>query len=153
MRTTLIRGTAALTVVLLMSVAPAFAQSLVKGKVVDASDKPVEGAIVTFESQNSNQKRDTKTDKKGEFLQVGLNSGPWKITVVQGRRRHLDADRQRQPGPSDRADVQARGRWTRRRRWRGGGDPKAAAELQNARDRGERRAGSGQLGRGDRQVQ
>jgi len=83
MRTTLIRGTVAMTVVLLMSVAPAFAQSLVKGKVVDASDKPVEGATVTFESQNSNQKRDTKTDKKGEFLQVGLNSGPWKITAVK----------------------------------------------------------------------
>jgi Flp pilus assembly protein TadD len=98
MRTTLIRllrlslstaraqsrtGALALTVLLMMSVAPALAQSVVKGKVVDAQDKPVEGATVTFESQNSSVKRDTKTDKKGEFLQVGLASGAWKVTATK----------------------------------------------------------------------
>ena len=58
-----------------MSVAPALAQSHVQGKVVDAQGKPVEGATITFESQSSNAKRDTKTDKKGEFLQVGSGVG------------------------------------------------------------------------------
>lgn len=83
MRTTLIRCALALTVVFAMSAAPALAQSLVKGKVVDAQGNPVEGATVTFESQTSNQKRDTKTDKKGEFLQVGLNSGTYKVTAAK----------------------------------------------------------------------
>ena len=77
MRTTLFRGALALMVVLTMSVAPALAQSLVKGKVVDAQGNPVDGAVITFEQQGGNAKRDTKTDKKGEFLQVGLQSGAW----------------------------------------------------------------------------
>ena len=83
MRTTLFRGALALMVVLTMSVAPAFAQSLVKGKVVDAQGNPVEGAVVSFEQQGGSAKRDTKTDKKGEFLQVGLQSGAWKITATK----------------------------------------------------------------------
>src|SRR6188472_4026052 len=83
MRTTLFRGALALMVVLTMSVAPALAQSLVKGKVVDAQGNPVDGAVITFEQQGGSAKRDTKTDKKGEFLQVGLQSGAWKLTATK----------------------------------------------------------------------
>src|SRR5690349_8754069 len=83
MRTTLIRGALALVALLTLAVAPALAQSQVRGKVVDAQGKPVEGAIISFESQSSNAKRDTKTDKKGEFIQVGLASGAWKITATK----------------------------------------------------------------------
>src|SRR6476620_9023954 len=83
MRTTLFRGALALMVLLTMSVAPALAQSLVKGKVVDAQGNPVDGAVVTFEQQGGSAKRDTKTDKKGEFLQVGLQSGSWKVTATK----------------------------------------------------------------------
>jgi Flp pilus assembly protein TadD len=127
MRTTLFRGALALMVVLTMSAAPALAQSLVKGKVVDAQGNPVEGATVTFEQQGGNAKRDTKTDKKGEFLQVGLQSGAWKITaakegvgtttqtgnVTQGRPVELSF----KLAPAAPGGVA------------GGGDPKAAAEL------------------------
>jgi tetratricopeptide (TPR) repeat protein len=81
MRTTLIRGALAFVVLLAMSVAPALAQSVVRGKVVDGQGKPVDGATITFEQQGTNAKRDTKTDKKGEFLQIGLASGTWKITA------------------------------------------------------------------------
>ncbi len=49
MRTNLIRGVLALAVVLAVS-APALAQSIVRGKVVDAQGKPVEGATVTIEA-------------------------------------------------------------------------------------------------------
>jgi len=130
MRTTLIRGAVALTVALLMSVAPAFAQSLVKGKVVDASDKPVEGATVTFESQNSNQKRDTKTDKKGEFLQVGLNSGPWKITVAkEGVGTSTQTGNVSQGRPIELTFKLAAGGPAGAGGTGAGGDPKAAAEL------------------------
>ena len=81
MRTILFRGVLALAVLLTMSVAPALAQSIVRGKVVDAMNKPVEGATVTFEAEGTNRKAETKTNKNGEFLQVGLQSGAWKVTV------------------------------------------------------------------------
>lgn len=130
MRTTLIRAALAFAALLTLSVAPALAQSIVKGKVVDAQGKPVEGATITFESQSSNAKRETKTDKKGEFLQVGLNSGSYKVTatkegvgtssqtgnVTQGRPVDL-AFKLAPAAPGGVAGA-------------AGGDPKAAAELQ-----------------------
>jgi tetratricopeptide (TPR) repeat protein len=83
MRTNLIRGVLALAVLLTISAAPALAQSIVKGKVLDAQNKPVEGATVTFEATEANRKAQTKSDKKGEFLQVGLSSGQWKVTATK----------------------------------------------------------------------
>ena len=63
------------------AVGPAFAQSVVRGRVVDGQGKPVPDAIISFERQDINQKAQTKTDRGGEFLQVGLGSGEWKITA------------------------------------------------------------------------
>ncbi len=82
MRTNLIRGVLALAVVLAVS-APALAQSIVRGKVVDAQGKPVEGATVLIESKESNRKAETKTNRNGEFLQVGLPSGAYNVTVTK----------------------------------------------------------------------
>jgi Tfp pilus assembly protein PilF len=81
MRTNLFRGVLALAILLTLSVGPALAQSIIRGKVLDASNKPVEGATVTFEAEGTNRKAETKSDKKGEFLQVGLSSGQWKVTA------------------------------------------------------------------------
>lgn len=64
--------------------APAAAQStgMVKGKVVDGENKPVEGAKITIEFGGGVSRRhETKTNKKGEFLQIGLAPGPYKITA------------------------------------------------------------------------
>src|SRR3954464_10543071 len=83
MRTNLIRGVLALAVLMTISAAPALAQSIVKGKVLDPQKKPVEGATVTFEATDANRKAQTKSDKKGEFLQVGLASGQWKVTATK----------------------------------------------------------------------
>jgi tetratricopeptide (TPR) repeat protein len=82
---TLFRGVLAAAVLLTLSAAPAFAQSLVRGKVVDAQNNPVEGATVLFESVDSNRKAQTKTDKKGEFTQIGLQSGQYKVTVSKDK--------------------------------------------------------------------
>jgi tetratricopeptide (TPR) repeat protein len=82
MRTYLIRGVLALAVVLAVS-APALAQSIVRGKVVDAGGKPVEGATVTIEATEANRKAETKTNRNGEFLQVGLASGSYRVTVTK----------------------------------------------------------------------
>ena len=81
MRTHLFRGVVALAVLLTVSAVPALAQSVVRGKVVDGQGKPVQDATVLFEATDANRKVQTKTDKGGEFLQVGLASGAYKVTV------------------------------------------------------------------------
>ncbi len=53
------------------------------GVVTDASGKPIEGATVTFTfgQETTGQKREAKTDKKGEFSFMGLGSGFWNLVV------------------------------------------------------------------------
>ncbi len=63
---------------------PAFAQStgMVKGKVMDAANQPVEGAKVVIDfADGMNRKYEVKTNKKGEFIQIGLQPGNYKITA------------------------------------------------------------------------
>jgi tetratricopeptide (TPR) repeat protein len=81
MRTHLFRGVVALAVLLTVSAVPALAQSVVRGKVVDAQGKPVPDATVLFEATDANRKTQTKTDKNGDFLQVGLSSGSYSVTA------------------------------------------------------------------------
>jgi tetratricopeptide (TPR) repeat protein len=81
MRSFLIRGVLALAVLLSAAVAPALAQSVMRGKVVDAQGKPVPDAVILFEAQGVNRKTQTKTDRNGDFLQVGLSSGEYKVTA------------------------------------------------------------------------
>src|SRR5438270_463760 len=65
---------------------PASAQTgQVKGKVVDKDNKPVEGAVVSIENlDGAGQKLTTKTDKKGQYIQIGLTPGKYKISVTKG---------------------------------------------------------------------
>ncbi len=62
---------------------PASAQSgQVKGKVVDAKGQPVEGAVITIaNTEMSGRKLTTKTNKKGEYIQIGLQPGKYVITA------------------------------------------------------------------------
>jgi tetratricopeptide (TPR) repeat protein len=83
MRTHVIRGVFALVVALGLA-APAMAQStgMVKGKVVDAKGEPVEGAKILIEfAEGVNRKNETKTNKKGEYIQIGLFPGNYKVTA------------------------------------------------------------------------
>ena len=74
----------AVAVALTLAAAPASAQTgQVKGKVVDAQGNPVVGAKVTIFNKQTNRSLETKTDKKGEYIQVGLSPGEYKITVAQ----------------------------------------------------------------------
>jgi cytochrome c-type biogenesis protein CcmH/NrfG len=61
----------------------AFAQTgTARGKVVDEKDQPVPEAQVLLEYQGGvTRKMETKTNKKGEFTQVGMYPGPYKITI------------------------------------------------------------------------
>lgn len=83
MRTHQFRVVLALAVVLAVS-APALAQStgMVKGRVVDAAGKPVEEAKIVIEfAEGVTRKNETKTNKKGEFIQIGLFPGNYKVTA------------------------------------------------------------------------
>jgi tetratricopeptide (TPR) repeat protein len=62
---------------------PAFAQSgQIKGKVTDDKGAIVEGATVLIENLDKGSKPiQTKTNKKGEYIQVGLYPGKYRITV------------------------------------------------------------------------
>ena len=63
--------------------APAWAQTgQVKGKVIDAQNKPVEGAKITIELMEGMTRRfETKTDRRGNFIQIGLSPGMYRITA------------------------------------------------------------------------
>ena len=81
MRTMTLRGIFALAFLLALSITTAYAQTLVTGVVTDAENKPVQGATILFDLQDRAAKREAKTDKKGEFLFVGLPSGKYVITA------------------------------------------------------------------------
>jgi tetratricopeptide (TPR) repeat protein len=103
MRTPLLRTTLRGIVVLGFMCAlatPALAQSVVRGKVTDAQGKPVPDATVDFASTDSNRKTSTKTDKNGEFLQVGLQSGGYKVTASKQGIGSQTKDAQVKQGPS-----------------------------------------------------
>lgn len=63
--------------------APASAQTgTARGKVVDDKGQPLPDAAVLLEFQGGvTRKLDTKTNKKGEFTQVGVYPGPYRITA------------------------------------------------------------------------
>jgi Flp pilus assembly protein TadD len=73
-----------LLVAVLAWAVPAVAQStgMVKGKVVDGKNQVVEGAKVVIEfKEGMSRKFEVKTNKKGEYLQIGLQPGNWVITA------------------------------------------------------------------------
>src|SRR3954467_3783032 len=53
----------------------------IKGKVADAQGKPVEGATVSLSQADNNTKFSLKTNKKGEYMQIGLPPGNYVIVV------------------------------------------------------------------------
>ena len=54
---------------------------MLKGKVVDAKGAPVDGAKVTITAKGMKNTREVKTNKKGEWVQIGLFPGDYSITA------------------------------------------------------------------------
>ena len=74
----------AVLLTLLLGLAPAaMAQStMVRGKVIDAKKDGIQGVTITIEAiGGSGQKLTTKTDKKGEFVQLLTQSGMYRVTA------------------------------------------------------------------------
>lgn len=72
----------ALVLSLLALASPATAQTgQLKGKVVDAQNKPVDGAKITMLATATNRKIETKTNRDGEWMQIGLAPGEYQVTA------------------------------------------------------------------------
>lgn len=77
-----LRVTAVLMTLLLGFVPAALAQAtMVRGKVVDTKQQPLQGVSITIEQIGGSNKLTTKTDKKGEFVQLLTQSGQYRITA------------------------------------------------------------------------
>src|SRR5687767_4957911 len=55
-----------------------------KGRVIDATNKPVEGAKVLIEHIETARKMEVTTDKRGDYVQVGLQPGNYRVTATKG---------------------------------------------------------------------
>ena len=76
---------AVLAIAMVVAFAPAaLAQStMIKGKVIGANKEPIVGVQVTVEFLGGvNRKLQTKTDKRGEFIQLLTESGMYRITAT-----------------------------------------------------------------------
>jgi tetratricopeptide (TPR) repeat protein len=64
---------------------PAYAQTgQVKGKVVDAKDQPIEKAQVVIEATDGMGRKFTvSTNRRGEYIQIGLPPGQYRITATK----------------------------------------------------------------------
>ncbi|MBK5256029.1 MAG: tetratricopeptide repeat protein [Vicinamibacteria bacterium] len=69
----------------LVSGSMAFAQTGgVRGKILDDKGQPLEGVVVKMEFQGGvTLVFDNKTNRKGEFMQIGLRPGSWKFTYTK----------------------------------------------------------------------
>ena len=73
-----------LCALVLLAFAPAaLAQStMIKGKVVDTKGQPMVGVAILVESVGGTRKLTSKTDKRGEFIQLLTESGQYRITAT-----------------------------------------------------------------------
>jgi tetratricopeptide (TPR) repeat protein len=71
----------------LLIAVPASAQTgAIKGKVADAKGEPIEGATIVIQStESSARKYQTKSNKKGEFFQIGLSPGNYKVSAEKDK--------------------------------------------------------------------
>ena len=110
---------------------PAAAQGMITGTVVDAQGNPVPDAKITIEQTDGvTRKFETKSDKKGSFIQIGLQSASFKVTAEAKAGTATATTRVSQRGPSSVKLVIGGG---------AGNDPALAAkaaELRKAFDEG-----------------
>jgi tetratricopeptide (TPR) repeat protein len=77
--------TCAMALAVSIAAPPAFAQTgQIKGKVVDAQGNPVDAAKIVLHNDQTNRNLETKTKKNGEYIQVGLSPGKYKVTATKG---------------------------------------------------------------------
>lgn len=56
---------------------------MIRGKVVDAEGKPAPGVVITIEfADGVTRKFEVKSDRRGEYIQIGLPPGNYKVTAT-----------------------------------------------------------------------
>jgi len=79
---TLTTTLAAIAAVLMLAPAALAQSTLIKGKVLDTEGKPIQGAAVVIELKSgAPRKYQTKTDRRGEFVQLLTESGEYLVTA------------------------------------------------------------------------
>jgi len=71
-----------------LAVAPSVAaqtSGTVRGQVVDANGQPVEGATVTITGEATGRKYQSRTNRRGEFIQIGLTVGPYVLIAEKDK--------------------------------------------------------------------
>ena len=58
---------------------------MIKGKVVDVQGQPMIGVTIAIEVVGGTRKLSTKTDKRGEFIQLLTESGQYRITATDAK--------------------------------------------------------------------
>jgi tetratricopeptide (TPR) repeat protein len=71
---------------------------MIRGTVRDAKGQPVEGAVVTMELTTNGRTFTVKSNNRGEFLQIGLTSGPYTVS----------AEKDKLASPTNKVTVSAR---------------------------------------------
>jgi tetratricopeptide (TPR) repeat protein len=102
------RSVLALVAGLVAFAAPALAQStgMIKGKVVDSANQVVEGATVILETKDSGARRfKVTTNKKGEYIQIGLQPGSWTVTASKDGIGEAKADVRIGLGAAEQIDL------------------------------------------------
>ncbi len=86
MRTHLFRAMLAFVVSLAVTGTALAQGGMIKGKVLDAQGQVVPDAKVSIVATESDARHfETTSDKKGEFIQIGLKSGAYKITATKDK--------------------------------------------------------------------
>jgi tetratricopeptide (TPR) repeat protein len=80
---TLTTSLLAVAAVLMLSSGALAQSTMIKGKVVDGEGKPVAGAAILIEFKSGvNRKFQTKSDRRGEFVQLLTESGDYQVTAT-----------------------------------------------------------------------
>src|SRR5687768_16145745 len=61
--------------------AAAQAGGMVRGRVLDDKGQPIEGATVTITMGDTGRKYQSKTNRRGEYIQIGLASGAYTVVA------------------------------------------------------------------------
>src|SRR5919201_708128 len=86
-------GCAVLVAVTIAQPAAAQSTGMVKGVVKDVQGQPVEGAKVMIDmTEGTNRHFETKSNKKGEFIQIGLPPGAYRVTAEKDKQASNPAD-------------------------------------------------------------
>ncbi len=80
----LVSGLAMAVMLLALPSAVSAQTGMLRGKVTDPDGKPIDGAKITISSKTVKSTREVKSNKRGEWIQIGLYPGEYLVTAEKG---------------------------------------------------------------------